>query len=106
MLLSGCIRRFQFEPKRAPAAGFRVESNLSTHALDRFSRLYPLDMTHIPAMALRYDPVFRSLVGDPRFAVIEERVRVAVNAERAKAGLAPISKQAWISDPKTLLTKN
>ena len=75
-------------------------------ALDRFSRLHPLDMTHIPAMALRYDPVFRSLVGDPRFAIIEERVRVAVNAERAKAGLPPISKQAWISDPKTLLTKN
>jgi tetratricopeptide (TPR) repeat protein len=76
------------------------------HALDRFSRLYPLDMTHIPAMALRYDPVFRSLVGDPRFTVIEERVRVAVNAERAKASLPPISKQAWVSDPKTLLTKN
>jgi hypothetical protein len=33
-------------------------------------------------------------------------MRLAVNRERAKVGLPPISHEAWISDPKTLLTKN
>jgi hypothetical protein len=36
----------------------------------------------------------------------DERLRAYVNAERAKAGLPPISRESWISDPKALLTKN
>jgi hypothetical protein len=57
-------------------------------------------------MSLRYDAVFGWLANDPRFLVIDDRLRAAVNRERAKAGLAPLSREAWISDPKTLLTKN
>jgi TolB-like protein/DNA-binding SARP family transcriptional activator len=73
--------------------------------LDSWSRRNPFRLFHLPPMALRYDPCFAAAAGDPRFAAIEERVRVAVNAERAKAGLPPISGDSWISDPKTLLTK-
>jgi uncharacterized protein YkwD len=57
-------------------------------------------------MSLRYDPSFAPLAGDRRFPTIDERVRAAVNAERAKAGLSPITRDAWVSDPRTLLTKN
>jgi hypothetical protein len=57
-------------------------------------------------MALRYDPVFGSLSTDSRFPAIEDRIRGSVNRERQKAGLPPISREAWISDPRTLLTKN
>jgi hypothetical protein len=63
-------------------------------------------MAPIPAMALRHDPVFGWLSSDPRFPVIEDRIRLAINAERRKAGLAPISRESWIGDPETLLTKN
>lgn len=73
---------------------------------DQIARRQPLQLTHVPAMALRYEPGAMSLTSDPRFLAIEERVRTAINAERARAGLPPISHQAWISDPETLLTKN
>jgi hypothetical protein len=74
--------------------------------LDEVSRRNPFRMVPIPAMALRYDPVFGRLANDPRFPAIEERLRLGVNAERQKAGLAPIARDAWISDPHSLLTKN
>lgn len=74
--------------------------------LDEWTRRNPLNMSHIPAMALRYDPAFGWLASDPRFPAIEDRIRAAINRERAKVGLAPISQQDWISDPKALLTKN
>jgi DNA-binding SARP family transcriptional activator/TolB-like protein len=90
----------------AEVAALSGDREAAIRALDRFSQHYPLDLTHIPAMALRHDPIFSFLAGDPRFLAVEDRIRAAVNAERAKAGLAPISKQAWIGDPKTLLTKN
>ena len=57
-------------------------------------------------MALRYDPALAPLASDPRFVAIEDRVRIAVNGIRQNVGLPPISQSAWISDPKTLLTKN
>ena len=43
---------------------------------------------------------------DPRLVAIDERVRVAINTQRVGAGLGAISRNAWISDAKTLLTKN
>ena len=48
------------------------------------------------------------LTGLPDTALHEarDRVRAAVNRERAKVGLPELSREAWISDPKTLLTKN
>jgi TolB-like protein/Tfp pilus assembly protein PilF len=74
--------------------------------LDQLSRTKPLQLTLIPGMALRHEPAFAPLATDPRFDAIEDRVRDATNAERAKAGLPPISRSAWISDSKTVLTKN
>jgi tetratricopeptide (TPR) repeat protein len=80
--------------------------NRAIEALDEKSRTRPLQLAMIPGMSLRYDPLYAPLVGDPRFEAIDERVRAAVNAERAKARLAPITKGQWISDSRTLLTKN
>jgi hypothetical protein len=85
-------------------ASLAGDRDTALRKLDESTRRDPL--THIPAMALRYDPAFGWLVGDPRFEQLEDRMRLAVNRERAKVGLPPISHEAWISDPKTLLTKN
>jgi uncharacterized protein YkwD len=74
--------------------------------VDEEVRALVADMFETMYEALRYNPVFSSLSNDPRFAAIEDRMRQAINRERQKAGLAPISREAWISDPKTLLTKN
>ncbi len=75
-------------------------------ALDHWSRVKPFRLAPIPAMALRYDPTFGWLASDPRFGEIEDRIRLAINVQRQKAGLAPLSRTSWISDPKTFLTKN
>ena len=74
--------------------------------LEQFARESPQQLLTIPAMSLRWSPIFRPLAGDPRFEAVDEKVRTVVNKERAKAALPPISREAWISDPKTLLTKN
>jgi hypothetical protein len=57
-------------------------------------------------MSLRWSPIFRPLAGDPRFEAVDARVYAVLNKERAKAGLPLMSREAWLSDPKTLLTKN
>jgi len=90
----------------AVIAALAGDRDRAIRVLDDFSRRNPFQLAHIPAMSLRYDPVFSRLAADPRFSAIDERLRAATNAERAKAGLPPISREAWISDPKTLLTKN
>lgn len=90
----------------ATIAALTGDRDRAIRELDSWTRRNPLSVTHIPAMALRYDPAFASLSADPRFHAIEERIRLAINRERAKVGLAPISSEAWISDPKALLTKN
>ena len=74
--------------------------------LDQLSRRNPASIELNPAMSLRYHPGFAALAGDPRFAAIDERLRTAMNVQRQQAGLPPIDREAWISDPKTLLTKN
>ena len=74
--------------------------------LEQFARESPQQLLTIPAMSLRWSPIFRPLAGDPRFEAVDEKVRTVVNKERAKAALPAISREAWISDPKTLLTKN
>ena len=38
-----------------------------------------------------------SLKTDPRLAAADERLRAALNKERQKAGLATMSRQAWIA---------
>ena len=75
-------------------------------ALDDWSRRRPVLFDHNPAMSLRHYPVFAPLAGHPRFAEIDERMRSSINGARRQAGLPPIDRQAWISDSRTLLTKN
>lgn len=87
-------------------AALRGDRERALRGIDTLSRERPLHFLHLPAISLRYEPAFASLVGDPRLETADERVRSHVNRERAIAGLAPISRTAWISDGKTLLTKN
>jgi TolB-like protein/DNA-binding SARP family transcriptional activator/Tfp pilus assembly protein PilF len=75
-------------------------------ALDRWSKGRVDWIDHNPAMSLRRHPLFGPLAGHPRFAEIDERLRNSVNASRRQAELSPIGRQAWVSDAKTLLTKN
>ena len=60
----------------------------------------------IPAMSLRNSPYYRAFRDDPRLIAIDDRLRNAVNDARLKSGLRTISREGWISDQKTLLTKN
>lgn len=74
--------------------------------LDKVSRQEPLALNSIPAMSLLNSPYLTGLRNDPRLAGIDERIRNSVNKERGRAGLPPITREAWLSDAKTLLTKN
>jgi hypothetical protein len=57
-------------------------------------------------MSLRHHPAFTPLANQPRLVEIDERLRASVNAERQQSNLPPISREAWISNPKMLLTQN
>jgi tetratricopeptide (TPR) repeat protein len=74
--------------------------------MDVNSRSRPLQLGLIPAMSLRHDPLLAHLAQEPRLDAIDERLRAAINVERGKAGLVAITKDQWISDSRTLLTKN
>ena len=74
--------------------------------LDRVSREAPLVLLPIPALSLFNNPYYQGLKADPRLLQTDERLRAALNVERGKAGLLPVSRKAWLSDPKTLLTIN
>jgi hypothetical protein len=74
--------------------------------LDSLSRREPLALATIPAMSLTNNPSFGAFRNDPRLLASDERLRAAINSERAKSGMPPIGREAWTSDPKTLLTKN
>jgi len=90
----------------AAIAALTGDRETALRLLDQWSKQKPLRMASAPAMALRHDPVFGSLASDPRFPVIEDRIRFAINGERQKAGLVPLSREAWIGDAKSFLTKN
>lgn len=87
-------------------AALNGDREAALRGLDDISRRQPLMLAYIPATALRYDPTFAPLANDRRFSAIEDRVRIALNGVRHDVGLPPISHEAWVSDPKTLLTKN
>ena len=74
--------------------------------LDRLSREAPLVLITIPSMSLFNSPFYQQLKADPRLSQADERLRAALNSERRRAGLPALSREAWLSDPKTLLTKN
>lgn len=116
------LARFEAHKKRIPdsdnilgerkktamttVAALRGDRDRALAGLDSISRQRPMALALIPAMSLRYLPALASLANDTRFAAIDERVRSAINLRRRQAGLPPITREAWISDPKTLLTKN
>jgi hypothetical protein len=65
--------------------------------IDKISRRNPLSLNVIPTMSLLRNPLLASVKADPRLATADERLRSALNRERQKAGLAPLSRQAWIA---------
>jgi TolB-like protein/Tfp pilus assembly protein PilF len=100
--LGGTFKRINL----AQIAALSGRRNEALQRLDRLSREAPLVLLSVPTMSLFNIPFFEGLRGDPRLKQYDERLRSALNSERRKAGLAPISREAWVSDPGTLLTKN
>ena len=94
------------EVNLAQIAALSGRSDEALKRLDRLSREAPLVLITIPSMSLFNSPFYRQLSGEPRLLQADERLRSALNSERRKAGLPPISREDWISDPKKLLTKN
>jgi len=74
--------------------------------IDELSRRSPLNLNFVPSISLLNNPLLASLTDDPRLGLADERVRTALNSERQKAGFPPISREAWLSNAKSLLTKN
>ncbi|HEY1142828.1 MAG TPA: hypothetical protein VGE68_02215, partial [Sphingomicrobium sp.] len=81
-------------------------SDEALRILDDVSRRQPLALDPFPAYSLRRNPYFSAFAGDPRLAQVDERLRSAINAERAKVGMPPITPEAWLGDSKSLLTMN
>jgi DNA-binding SARP family transcriptional activator/TolB-like protein len=100
--LGGSIRQFN----QAVIAALSGRDKDAVDRVDSLSRRNPAALASAPAMSLVNSPFFARLKNDPRMLESDERLRAYVNAERAKAGLPPISRESWISDPKALLTKN
>ena len=94
------------EVNLAQIAALSGRSDEALKRLDRLSREAPLVLITIPSMSLFNSPFYRQLSGEPRLLQADERLRSALNSERRKAGLPPISREDWISVPKKLLTKN
>ena len=100
--LGGTIKQVNL----AQIAALSGRNNEALNRLDRLSSDAPLVLVPIPAMSLLNNPFYQHLRSDARLIRADERLRTALNIERQKAQLPPISRAAWLSDPKTLLTKN
>jgi len=100
--LGGTLKRINL----AQIAALSGRNDEALQRLDQLSREVPLILLTVPTMSLFNNPYYQALRHDPRLLTADERLRSALNSERRKAGLAPISRENWISDPKTLLTKN
>jgi len=87
-------------------AALKGRNDEALSRLGALTRTNAVAVGSLPAMSLTNNPILAGVKNDPRLLVSDERIRLAVNAERAKANLPPISREAWISDPKSLLTKN
>jgi TolB-like protein/DNA-binding SARP family transcriptional activator/Tfp pilus assembly protein PilF len=94
------------EVNLAQIAALSNQRDEALNRLDRLSRKAPLVLITLPSMSLFNSPFYQQFSGDPRLFQADERLRAALNTERLKAGLSTISREDWISDPKTLLTKN
>ena len=87
-------------------AAFEGRKEAALNQIEDLSRSRPLALATVPAMSLVYLPEYQAFRNDPRLVASDERVRAAVNSERAKAGMPAITRSDWLSDPKTLLTKD
>lgn len=67
----------------------------AAEAIDRYEKAL-----EAPDMAWyhRYDPVIRTLAGDPAFDALNARIDAAINVERAALGWPPTESIAWDSD--------
>jgi predicted Zn-dependent protease len=100
------IGNLQHQIDLAVLAALAGRNDTALDRLDSLSRHEPLALATIPAMSLTNNPSFGAFRNDPRLLASDERLRAAINSERAKSGMSPIGREAWTSDPKTLLTKN
>jgi DNA-binding SARP family transcriptional activator/TolB-like protein/Tfp pilus assembly protein PilF len=64
---------------------------------DRLTRTDPLFLPRVPGRTMLHDPAFAAIARDSRFAAYDERVRHAVNRERAKIGLGELTIAQWRS---------
>ena len=102
----GGVGHLQRELDVAVLEALAGHNDAALKQIEELARRRPIALASIPAMSLVYNPAFQAFRNDPRLLASDERLRAATNSERAKVGLPPISREAWISDPKTLLTKN
>lgn len=100
--LGGTLKRINL----AQIAALSGRNDEALQRLDQLSREVPLILLTVPAVSLFNNPHYHPLRNDPRLLAADERLRSALNSERRRAGFAPISRENWISDQKTLLTKN
>ena len=100
--LGGTLKRINL----AQIAALSGRNDEALQRLDQLSRAVPLILLTVPAVSLFNNPHYHPLRNDPRLLAADERLRSALNSERRRAGFAPISRENWISDQKTLLTKN
>ncbi|QIL02513.1 hypothetical protein G7078_06725 [Sphingomonas sinipercae] len=88
--------------RQAAIAALNGDDAQALALLDAGSRRRPFDLIGIPAASIRFDPVFGRLADNPRFDPIDDRILQAVNRERARAGLQPLSREAWRRDNLTI----
>ena len=90
--LGGAIR----DLNEATAFALSGRNGEAVRLIEAISRRNPLSLNVIPSMSLLRNPLLASLDADPRMAAADDRLRSALNKERQKAGLPPISQQAWL----------
>ena len=89
--------RFDRDYGRMMVLALRGDKERALALADRLTRTDPLAMPRIPSRSMLRDPALASIARDPRFAVFDDRIRRAVNGERAKLGLRALSTAEWQS---------
>ena len=87
--------RFDRDYARMIVQALRGDKQGALALADRLTRTNPLAIPRIPTRSMLRDPALASIARDPRFALFDERVRRAVNGERAKVGLRALSTAEW-----------
>lgn len=90
----------------AMLAGIDNNATRALALLTAIARRNPRDLALLPAQSLTRFPPFASFANDPRLLAVDERVRSAINDDRASLGLAAIDHAHWIGNSESLLTTN